>query len=95
MFLAILPYISVFVACFFMETFLFIWNDFLSDKQAVHAANTSFCIFLVSSFITINFISNHWLLIPGAFGWWLGTWVAVINDVRKLKPQETSELLLG
>jgi hypothetical protein len=69
--------LAVFVSMFVLDI---IWANYISytaDKKALAASCFAAGTIIVGSFVTIEYVNNHWLVIPAAVGSFLGTLVTV------------------
>lgn len=67
----------VFIAMFALD---FVWARYtfaMTQKRAGAAATYSAVIIGLGGASTINYVSDHWMLIPAAAGAFAGTWLAV------------------
>lgn len=58
----------------------FVWGAYthaLVDRSAAKAGIFSAAIMLCSGGVTINYVTNHWLLIPTLAGAFVGTYVYI------------------
>ena len=71
-----------------------IWTVYIRACAHGHptlAASMSSSIMLCSAFLIISYTGNRWLLVPGVFGTFIGTYVVVRwlnNRTKTISPQE-------
>jgi hypothetical protein len=72
--------IVVFLSVMFAEIFWTRWTLGVQQKNKLKAANATFMIILLGGITFIGYTSNHWLLLPAAFGGWAGTYMTMHLD---------------
>lgn len=61
----------------------FAWSAYvklLAAKKTFRAAVWSSAIVLMGSFTAIEYVTNHWLVVPAALGAFVGTYLSVVLD---------------
>jgi hypothetical protein len=53
------------------------------EGKAVSAGFLSMLIILFGAYITIEYVGNHWYLLPAVLGAFVGTYLTVVFDKRK------------
>lgn len=56
----------------------------VSKYQALSAANFSLLMYALTAWGTIEYVSNFWYSVPIGLGAWLGTYLTLINEKRKI-----------
>lgn len=67
----------VFTATVIMDIVWAEWSKAVTAKRAELAGHYAAALIVCSAFVTIEFVHNHWLMIPAGAGAWIGTWWAV------------------
>ena len=68
-----MTYIFVFLATVLVDFGWAVYIKSLADNRVLRAACFSLFITLAGAFITINYVADHWVLIPTAAGGFVGT----------------------
>lgn len=55
------------------------WAQAIQNKNASRASANAGLIILFGAYTTVQFVDNHWLIIPAVAGGALGTWWSVRN----------------
>ena len=80
----VLLYLLIFVLSFVVEVFYTFWILRTSDRLAKQAANWSTLLYVFSMIGFAGVLSvNNFLMIPAAFGVWLGSYYTIIYDIKK------------
>jgi hypothetical protein len=77
----VFEYIITFFALFFTDIFYVYYLKSVQDGKILRASCWSVVVFLIACVAVINYTTDHWLLVPAAFGAFLGTYVGMI--IRK------------
>jgi hypothetical protein len=56
----------------------------VSKLQALKSANLSLFMYLLTFWGTIEYVQNPWYAVPIAAASWLGTYITVLNEKRKV-----------
>lgn len=48
-----------------------------AERRLYPACGWAVVLYLLGGFVAINYIGNHWMLIPAAFGAFAGTWLSI------------------
>jgi len=84
----ILPHVTVFTITLVVDIFWANYNMRSSEKRPHPAAFWSAMIVLAGTFSTQIWLANHWVVIDGALGAYVGTWWAVRNGKKKEAVQQ-------
>jgi hypothetical protein len=77
-------YLLIFVLSFIVEIFYTFWILRTSDRLAKQAANWSTLLYIFSMVGFTGVLSvNNFLIIPSAFGVWLGSYYTIKYDSEK------------
>ena len=74
--------IVAFLSMFVVDILYGIFIKYVNQEKEVQAGIFSGLIYFVACIATIDFIENHWLLIPATIGAGLGTYVGVLINKR-------------
>ena len=80
-----LEYILTFFAVFFTDIFYTYYLKSVQEEKVINASIWATIVFLVACFAVINYMANHWLLIPAGAGAFCGTFVGMILRRKALK----------
>lgn len=69
-------YILVFFTMIAVDYFWGVYIKAMANHQEMKAAIYSMFIMLSGAFTAINYIENHWMLIPAALGGFIGTYIS-------------------
>jgi hypothetical protein len=69
-------YILVFFTMIAVDYFWGVYIKAMANHQAMKASIFSAFIMLSGAFTAINYIENHWMLIPAALGGAIGTYIS-------------------
>ena len=64
----------------------FVWTRYthaVASKRAMSAATNAVGIVFFNSVVTLAYVADPWMILPAAFGAFVGTWVAMrlnMND---------------
>jgi len=86
----VLSHVAVFSITLVVDVFWANYNMRSAEKKPHPAAFWSAMIILAGTFSTQIWLSNHWVVIDGALGAYLGTWWAVTRGRRLEAAQKAS-----
>lgn len=75
--------IAVGVGTFLLDFAWAKYNIATAQKQVTRSAIYSVAIYLLSALVIMQYIDNHWLLIPASVGAFVGTGYSVWHEKRK------------
>jgi len=77
-----IKYLIVFLSIIVLDIIWVLYIRRVSQGKAVSASLYAVTVYLLSSFVTISYIENNYLLIPAALGAIIGTYTAVKIDKK-------------
>lgn len=66
-------YVAVFCVSFFVNFFYAMYVKSINENKLLKAAIYGECIVGAGALITINYVHNHWFLVPSLIGGFVGT----------------------
>lgn len=79
-----------FFALFFTDIFYTYYLKYVTENKPFLASMWAVIVYAAASVAFINYIENHWLLIPSFAGSFAGTYVGMILRNKKYKNQKVS-----
>ena len=73
---------SAFFSMFFVDVLHSIYIKYVNDDRVVLSGLVSGLIYALACVATVNFIDNHWIIIPATIGAALGTSVGVVVNKK-------------
>ncbi len=84
-------WVIAFLACFAMDFCWVFYVRRVKDGDPLKSALWAVALFLTAAVGTISYVTNHWLLIPGALGGFIATYIGVKWDSRITIPKEEKQ----
>ena len=71
-------YVISFFALFFTDVFYTFYLKAVEQNKPVVAGSWAVIVYSIASLAIVNYIDNHWLLIPSCVGAFAGTYVGIM-----------------
>ncbi|HEY5054584.1 MAG TPA: hypothetical protein VII58_00395 [Acidobacteriaceae bacterium] len=72
-----MSWVFVFAAMAAADVFWACWSAAVTARRPALAATHGAAIVVCGAFPIVEYVSNHWLLVPAVAGAWFGTYVSV------------------
>jgi hypothetical protein len=72
-----IDYVISFFALFFTDTFYTFYLKAVGQNKPIVAGSWAVVCYTIASLAIVNYVDNHWLIIPSCFGAFAGTYLGV------------------
>jgi len=79
-----IDYVISFFALFFTDIFYTFYLKAVEQNKPVVAGVWAVVVYSIASLAIVNYIDNHWLLIPSCLGAFAGTYVGIKWKIKGL-----------